>query len=316
MTGEVSSTFTPTPTVEGNWVSFATGLYNFRFFYPSEAHLVDGSRDNYARINLPFVSGTNLSQKYLEMIVTENANPCRSPLATSSMLETSETVIINDLTFLKETGQDGTAGHINKWVAYSTARNDACVSLDFVLRSANPGVFTTPPPLYDEVAESSVFSRIVSTFGWLPLTDGTGTPPPAIGLLMGKVLAPKLIRIEAYNSDDHVVGAGWTNSDGSFEFYAPSGTNTVIAMASGFLSARRSVTISDGSTTTLPTIALIAGDIDGNNVIDQFDALTIGINYNAATPDVADLNNDGIINVLDLELLAQNYRKVGPVDWN
>jgi len=29
----------------------------------------------------------------------------------------------------------------------------------------------------------------------------------------------------------------------------------------------------------------------------------------------ADLNNDGIINVLDLELLARNYRATGPLEW-
>jgi hypothetical protein len=229
------------------------------------------------------------------------------------MLETSETVIINGLAFLKETGQDGTTGHINKWTAYSTSRNNACVSLDFVLRSANPGVFTTPPPLYDEAAESLVFSQIVSTFAWL--TEPTGTPMPAVGILNGKVFASKLVRIEAYNADNNLVGAGWVNPDGSFEFYAPSGTNSVLAMASGFLSAQRSVTITDGSTTTLPTITLIAGDIDNNNVIDQFDALTIGMNYNTAAPSAADLNNDGIINVLDLELLARNYRKTGPAPW-
>jgi hypothetical protein len=50
-------------------------------------------------------------------------------------------------------------------------------------------------------------------------------------------------------------------------------------------------------------------------VIDQFDAITIGINYNSSTPDSADLNSDGVINVLDLELLAQNYRETGPLTW-
>ena len=319
VTTEVSSTPTavvsPTliSTLEGGWLPFQVGSYGFRFLYPSQAQLVDGSTDNYARINLPFVPGTNLSQKYLEMIVTENANPCRSPLATSSMLETSETVVINGLTFLKETGQDGTAGHINKWTAYSTSRNNACVSLDFVLRAANPGVFTTPPPLYDEIAESLVFSQIVSTFEWL--TTPTSTPMPATGLLTGKVLASKLVRIEAYNAENILVGAAWANPDGSFEFSVASGVDSVIASASGFLSAQRSVTITDGSTTALPTITLIAGDIDNNNVIDQFDALTIGMNYNKAAPTEADLNNDGIINVLDLELLAKNYRKTGPVPW-
>jgi hypothetical protein len=66
----------------------------------------------------------------------------------------------------------------------------------------------------------------------------------------------------------------------------------------------------------MPTISLLAGDIDGNDVIDPFDALTIGMSYNTASPPEADLNNDGVINVLDLELLAGNYRKAGPQDWN
>jgi hypothetical protein len=39
------------------------------------------------------------------------------------------------------------------------------------------------------------------------------------------------------------------------------------------------------------------------------------MNYNLAQPSVADLNNDGVINVLDLEALAFNYRKTGPINW-
>jgi hypothetical protein len=65
----------------------------------------------------------------------------------------------------------------------------------------------------------------------------------------------------------------------------------------------------------MPTISLPAGDIDGNNVIDQFDAMTIGMSYNTAVPAAADLNSDGIINVLDLEQLASNYRKSGALAW-
>ena len=73
--------------------------------------------------------------------------------------------------------------------------------------------------------------------------------------------------------------------------------------------------ITAGQTTTKTTISLLAGDIDGNGVVDQFDAMTIGMSYNTASPDAADLNADGTINVLDLELLAANYRATGPQDW-
>ena len=96
---------------------------------------------------------------------------------------------------------------------------------------------------------------------------------------------------------------------------ASAGTYTVVASAPGFLKAQGSPVLTAGATTTLQTVSLLAGDIDGNDVIDQFDALTIGINYNLAAPAAADLNNDGIINVLDLELLAANYHQSGALVW-
>jgi hypothetical protein len=43
--------------------------------------------------------------------------------------------------------------------------------------------------------------------------------------------------------------------------------------------------------------------------------MSIGMNYGKAEPPVADLNCDGIIDVLDLERLAVNYRKTGPTPW-
>ena len=135
------------------------------------------------------------------------------------------------------------------------------------------------------------------------------------GTLNGQVLASKAVTVNLYNSDDSLAASVAANPDGTFNMTAPAGTYTVEATASGFLSAEGSVTITAGNTTTMPTISLLAGDIDGNGVIDQYDALTIGINYNANAPDAADLNADGIINVLDLEVLAANYRQTGPTAW-
>ena len=316
----------PTPThtatpVPSDWLTFTNSKYGFQFRYPNAGQLLSGNTDNYARIDLPFVAGTNLNEKYLEVVVAENANPCRSPLATSSIPDTSETVIINGISFLKETGGDGTAGHINKWTAYSASHSNACVSLDFVLRAANPDVFGTPMPAYDEGAESAVFGQIVSTFAWLtgptptPIATATATPLPTSGTLTGQVHASKPVTVSLYNADNSLATSTTANPDGTFSLTAPAGTYTVIATASGFLSAQGSKTLSDGQASTMSTISLPAGDIDGNNVIDQFDAMTIGMSYNTATPAAADLNNDGIINVLDLELLAANYRASGALAW-
>jgi hypothetical protein len=93
------------------------------------------------------------------------------------------------------------------------------------------------------------------------------------------------------------------------------GTYTIIASAQGYLNAQGFINLTNGRVTTMQTVTLPAGDIDGNSVIDQFDALTIGMNYNASIPAAADLNNDGVVNVLDLELLAANYRKSGALAW-
>jgi len=323
-------TFTATPTLPtGEWLTFTNTKYQFEFKYPPQAQVVAGGTENSTRIDLPFAAGTNLSQKYLEMIVVEDASPCRSPLATSSMLQTSEIVIINGISFLKETGEDGTAGHINKWTAYSAARNNACVSLDFVLRSANPGVFTTPIPLYDEALEKAVFDQIMATYAWLatlptatftPSPTSTASPTPTHipdAIVEGKVIASKPVTVSLYDVENTLVTSVTVGADGTFSFTTSTspGTYTLVATASGFLSAQGSVEIVAEGTTTKPVISLLAGDIDNNKVIDQFDALTIGMSYNTAAPAAADLNADGVINVLDLELLARNYRKTGPQTW-
>jgi hypothetical protein len=133
---------------------------------------------------------------------------------------------------------------------------------------------------------------------------------------MGQVLASKPITIRLYNADNSILTSTTANADGTFYLTAPAGTYTVTAAADdGFLSAQASVTLTDGNTNTMSTVSLIAGDIDKNGVIDQYDAITIGMNYNTASPSAADLNNDGLINVLDLTLLARNYRKSGAIAW-
>jgi hypothetical protein len=135
------------------------------------------------------------------------------------------------------------------------------------------------------------------------------------GTFAGKVLAGKPVTVSLYDADNAVVKTATANTDGTFSLTAPVGTYIAVATAEGFLKAQGAPVITSGATTTFADISLPAGDIDGNDVIDQFDAMTIGMSYNTATPAAADLNNDGTINVLDLELLASNYRKSGALAW-
>ena len=134
-------------------------------------------------------------------------------------------------------------------------------------------------------------------------------------MLSGQVIASKPVTISVYDANNVLITSVAASLNNSFAVTLSAGTYTVVASASGFLNTQGSFSVTSNLTTTLPTITLLAGDIDGNNAIDQFDALTIGMSYNASVPAAADLNGDGIINVLDLELLAGNYRETGPVVW-
>ena len=134
-------------------------------------------------------------------------------------------------------------------------------------------------------------------------------------LLTGQVLATKPVTVSVYDGGNNLLNTSTVNAEGNFSMGLPAGTYNVLASATGFLPARGTATLVAAQTTTMPTITLLAGDIDGNLVIDQFDAMTIGMNYNTALPDAADLNADGTINVLDLEALAANYRSSGVQSW-
>jgi hypothetical protein len=129
-------------------------------------------------------------------------------------------------------------------------------------------------------------------------------------------MASKPVTVSLLDASNVAITSVVANPDGTFSLTVPAGNYAVVAISSGCLSARGSASIAAGSTTTKPAISLLAGDIDGNNVIDQFDALTIGMSYTSSTPAAADLNNDVTIDFIDLEVLAENYRKTGLAAWD
>lgn len=150
-------------------------------------------------------------------------------------------------------------------------------------------------------------------------STSVGSPTPTgqpDGTVTGTVTASKPVTVGLYDASGVLVASVTANPDGTFSLTAPAATYTIKASASGFLRAEGFATIIGGSNSSKPALSLLAGDIDGSGVIDQFDALTIGMSYNSAAPSEADLNSDGVINILDLERLADNYRKSDPQAWD
>ncbi|MGB7876147.1 MAG: NBR1-Ig-like domain-containing protein [Anaerolineales bacterium] len=153
-------TATTTQTTTANWNTYQNLKYGFNFQFPPGS-VVTGQTDTAGRIFFPITSGTNLVEKYLDITVVEDADPCKSP---TSGAATSENVTINSISFLKETGSGVATGNIYDWMAYSTTQDNACISMTFVLHSAELENYATPPTPFDSAAESAVFDTIMTTF--------------------------------------------------------------------------------------------------------------------------------------------------------
>jgi hypothetical protein len=154
--------------INPDWKICHSSAYGFEVEYPQEGQLGDQTEQS-ARIDLPLIPGTNLREKYLQITAAETSETCFSPLAEGYAPGTipTEPVQLGDLEFNKEIGLEGAAGSTFDWVAYSTGRDGLCISLTFVLRSIQPGLGPTPPPVFDMEEESAIFAEIVSTFRWL-----------------------------------------------------------------------------------------------------------------------------------------------------
>src|SRR5678815_4498755 len=122
----------------------------------------------------------------------------------------TETVVFNGIPFFKQIGGDANVGNLHEWVGYSTLKNNACISMDFVLHSLGAGAFDPPIPEFDKVAESAVFTQVMSTFVWnapptptatqTPTSTNTAVPstvaPPPV---VASPLIDRLVMIDASN---------------------------------------------------------------------------------------------------------------------
>ena len=186
---QIAATFrwldvTPTTTaaVPADWPCYTNTAYAFEVCYPSDATLSDETAAH-VRIHLAITAGTNLVEKWMDVDGSNVPPDCQSPQAAGydpSAIQSAPRTIAG-LDFLVQKASQGAAGSIYQWIGFSTQRADVCASLTGVLHSTEPGNYSTPPPLFDQVAESAVFDQIADTFRWLTApTTATPTPAPAI----------------------------------------------------------------------------------------------------------------------------------------
>lgn len=118
------------------------------------------------------------------------------------------------------------------------------------------------------------------------------------------------------NASGQIVVSTGLKSDGSYELKAPAGVYTLSISAPGYLAAKKPVTLLEDKEQEIATISLFAGDINGDGSIGPLDLISLGAAFEIIPPfSAADLNADGKVDLFDLTMLAQNWRKTGYTGW-
>ena len=147
-----------------DWLAYQNDAVGFSIQHPLTWQTTDENA-NPVVFTLLAAPGTTLLDKSFEVLTTENAAECKEKTFDNASSSSSpEHVNINGIDFLKETGGDVGAGNIRDWTAYSVMKGTTCITVIFVLHSANAGVYSTEPAPFDRAAEAQVFDELINTF--------------------------------------------------------------------------------------------------------------------------------------------------------
>ena len=137
---------------EGGYRTYRDPALGFELRYPA-AGVLSKSGPGTVRIYLPFAPGTTLIEKYLLI----------EP-ATSADHQPGNGIRIGGMSLWFEYGSEGAVGSIYDYIRCIGTRADGRqIALTFVLHSVNPGVFDSPPPLFDRAREVITFWIIIAS---------------------------------------------------------------------------------------------------------------------------------------------------------
>ncbi|MBZ0297235.1 MAG: hypothetical protein K8L99_32045 [Anaerolineae bacterium] len=157
-----------------------------------------------------------------------------------------------------------------------------------------------------------------------PGVEVTDEPLPPIedttpAQIMGLVDLPSNVAVSVQLIDSNGgVAEGQVDEQGKFLFgeLAP-GSYRVEASAAGFLSRQVELIVEPGGEYMLPPAILAAGDTNGDGVIDMLDVMLIAANFDgpADVPE-ADVNHDGWVDIRDLSVTGSQFGLAGPLPWS
>jgi len=111
-----------------------------------------------------------------------------------------------------------------------------------------------------------------------------------------------------------------TAEDGSYTLPdVPPGPQTILVNRMSYLGSRREADVPIGLV-TLPDVTLLGGDVNQDDHIEQFDAMSMGLAWNSTPMDPhwderADINDDSGVNILDVVAVQFNWDAMAPGPW-
>jgi hypothetical protein len=160
-----------------------------------------------------------------------------------------------------------------------------------------------------------------------PTSDPNPTVEPVMVDISGQVILTGRINDDwsgATITVDNGTQSAVTESNGNFmvENVSADGLNTnansiiITADAPGYLSAVCAASQLVDPATVLVPVALVSGDINGDNLVDITDAAAVGVSFDKTGADLpADITRDGVVDIFDIVLVGVNFGEAGPQTW-
>ncbi|AUX39979.1 uncharacterized protein SOCE26_013740 [Sorangium cellulosum] len=223
--------------------------------------------------------------------------------------------------------QPGTITEAKKNVFYNLPRN------------TDVKVFMPPNTLYATVNTGNPWGgtgipdwkKVPGNSNYYPSCNGSlhilnGTPQVATSTVSGSVLLQGRsnhsgVVVKAWKGPSQVGDAAVTSASGAYSLNLPPDTYSITALKPGYLTARMSAIVAAaGSTTTMNSVTLPAGDLNNDDCITWAgDLQVVGAAANPATPatlgNVKDIDGNGTINNTDYAIVLGNSGLCGPVVW-
>lgn len=150
-----------------------------------------------------------------------------------------------------------------------------------------------------------------------PTLEVTWGDPSDMGIVKGRVE----LEGRPNNGDVHVTVGSMTSltlADGTFQLSVPAGAYTVRASHASYLKSETVVTVSTGTSISLPPVMLRAGDVNGDDAVDALDLSLIARDWRrrvgAGAP--SDVDGNGVVDVRDIALSVRNRGLQGVQPWS